>query len=177
MLSHSSRSNPPTASFDSANGPSVTRRLPSRTRTVFARRGGASWSPICQTPRARRSTTQSSSGSSGSRGVPGAGSSWPFMCSASQQISSRYLMSLLSSVVQRFVHDGRRSGKSTFRDLRLQHDFEAVVSLVLEELVAARSLAQRDPVRDDERRVDVAVLDALEQRAHVAVDVALARLD
>ena len=49
-LSHSSRSNPPTASFVSVNGPSVTAVLPSRTRTVRARRGGASWSPIFQMP-------------------------------------------------------------------------------------------------------------------------------
>ena len=41
-LSHSMMSNPPTASFVSANGPSVTIAFPSRTRTERARRGGAS---------------------------------------------------------------------------------------------------------------------------------------
>jgi hypothetical protein len=49
-LPHSRMSNPPTASLVSANGPSVTSAFPSRTRTEHAPRGGASWSPVTQTP-------------------------------------------------------------------------------------------------------------------------------
>ena len=57
----------------------------------------------------------------------------------------------------------------------LEHDLHALVLLVLEGLVAVGGLAELEPVRDDEARVDVAVADALVQRLQVALDVALAR--
>jgi hypothetical protein len=50
-------------------------------------------------------------------------------------------------------------------ELRFEDDLGAVVLLVLEHLVALRSVFEREVVRDDEAGVDVAALDALEQRA------------
>ncbi len=62
---------------------------------------------------------------------------------------------------------GRRSG--------LEHDLLAAVLLVLEQVVAVRRLLERQGVRDDPRRVELAALDPLEQRAQVAVHVASGR--
>src|ERR1700759_3782649 len=56
----------------------------------------------------------------------------------------------------------------------LEHDLFASVLLVLEDVVAVRRLLQWERVRDDPRRVDLTGLDALQQRLHVALDVALA---
>ena len=98
MLAASIRSKPPTASLVSANGPSVTSRCPSRRRTDRARRGGASWSPIVQAPRARRSSSHGNdSFSAGSAPGAGTGSVSAFIRSASQQTSSRYFMRSPSS--------------------------------------------------------------------------------
>ena len=59
----------------------------------------------------------------------------------------------------------------------LQHDLDAAVLLVAEHLVAVGRVVERQPVRDDERRVDLALLDPLQQRLHVPVDVGLAHLE
>src|SRR5579875_1808226 len=56
----------------------------------------------------------------------------------------------------------------------LEHDLYAVVLLVLEDVVAVRRLPQRQRVGDDPGRVDLAALDALQQRLHVPLHVALA---
>ena len=61
--------------------------------------------------------------------------------------------------------------------LRLEHDLFAVVELVLEDVVAVGSLFQRQGMGDDEGGIDVAVLDVLQQRLHVALDMALTGLD
>src|SRR5215204_4772868 len=61
--------------------------------------------------------------------------------------------------------------------LRLEHDLFAVVMLVLEDVVAMRRLLQRQGVSDDEGRVDLPVLNPLQQRLHVALDMTLPGLD
>src|SRR5829696_8084356 len=100
-------SNPPTASLVSANGPSVTSGFPSRMRTERARRGGANWSPVTQTPRAWRSSSQGKLSSSG--GSVGSGSVWASMLFPSQQTSSRYFIGRsFSSLGERLTH-GRRT--------------------------------------------------------------------
>ena len=50
-----------------------------------------------------------------------------------------------------------------FFGLRLQHDLDAPVLLLVEHLVAVRGLAQRQLVGDDEAGVDVAVLDVVDR--------------
>jgi hypothetical protein len=76
-------SNPPIASFVSANGPSVTIVFPSRTRMERAWLGGASWSPLTQTPRAWRSSSQRKN--SLSAASVGSGSVWASIFSPFQQ--------------------------------------------------------------------------------------------
>src|SRR3954453_7081827 len=61
--------------------------------------------------------------------------------------------------------------------LRFEHDLLAVVLLVAEHRIAFRSVFERHAMRDDETRVYFALLDALEQRFHVAVHVTLSRAD
>src|SRR5215210_8000397 len=61
--------------------------------------------------------------------------------------------------------------------LRLEHDLQAVVLLVLEQVVAPGRVGEGDPVGDDEARVDLALEDPVEQRLHVPLNVALAALD
>src|SRR4026207_1072534 len=68
-------------------------------------------------------------------------------------------------------------GFSGSRLLRLEDDLFAVVLLVLEDVVAVGSLLQGQGVGDDEGRVEVAVLNVLQQRLHVALDMALPALD
>jgi hypothetical protein len=50
------------------------------------------------------------------------------------------------------------------RRSRCQDHFHAFVLLAVEHLVSGRCLVEREPVRDDEARVDLALLDALEER-------------
>src|SRR5687767_11509412 len=59
----------------------------------------------------------------------------------------------------------------------LEHDLDALVALLLEYLVGMRRLVERNAVRDDEGRVDVAVTDVLQEAAHVARHVRLAHLE
>src|SRR5581483_3494215 len=61
--------------------------------------------------------------------------------------------------------------------LRLEDHLRAVVLLVDEHRVAAWRVVEWQAVRDDEARVDVAVLDPLEERPEVALDVRLTGLD
>src|SRR3954470_725114 len=61
--------------------------------------------------------------------------------------------------------------------MRLQHDFDAAVFLVFERLVHVRRLLERDTVRDHERRIELARLDAIEQRLHVSHHVGLTHLE
>lgn len=58
----------------------------------------------------------------------------------------------------------------------LQHDLDAAVFLVAEGLVGFRHFVERDPVRDDEGRIDLALLDFLEERFEVAMYVRLPHL-
>src|SRR5215217_7387918 len=55
----------------------------------------------------------------------------------------------------------------------LENHLLAVVLLVLEELVAARRLGQRQSMSDHAGRVELSPLDALEQWPHVPLHVAL----
>jgi hypothetical protein len=48
--------------------------------------------------------------------------------------------------------------------LRFQHDFYAVVPLVLEDLIPFRRVLKPQAVRDDEAGIDLPVPDLLEQR-------------
>src|SRR5438128_8264958 len=52
---------------------------------------------------------------------------------------------------------------SVLLGLRLQHDLDAAVLFVAEHLVHLRPLLQAHAVRDDEGRIDVAVLNVAEQ--------------
>src|SRR3954453_10118434 len=61
--------------------------------------------------------------------------------------------------------------------LRFEHDLHALVLLVLEYLVPFGRLVEPQPVGDDEARVDLALLNPLQQRAHVALRVTLPALD
>src|SRR6188474_3837955 len=56
---------------------------------------------------------------------------------------------------------------------RRENDLFAVVDLVQEHVEAARSLAEREAMGDDEAGVDLSAFDALQKGAQVAVDVAL----
>src|SRR6185503_600851 len=58
-----------------------------------------------------------------------------------------------------------------------QDDLQAVVLLVEKHVEPRRRVAQRQPVGDDEARIDLAPLDSLEQRLHVPLDVTLAGPD
>src|SRR5690606_11352913 len=60
---------------------------------------------------------------------------------------------------------------------RLQHDLFAVVVFVHEHLVALRCVGQRQSMGNDETRIDLALLDPIEQRLHVTLDMALPRAD
>src|SRR5689334_226696 len=61
--------------------------------------------------------------------------------------------------------------------VRLHHDLDAVVLLVAEGAIHVGGLVEADPVRDDERGIDLAPLDAGEQQRQVAVHVGLAHLE
>src|SRR4051812_11386285 len=61
--------------------------------------------------------------------------------------------------------------------LWLQHDLDAAVLLVAERAIHLRSLRQWNGVSDDEGRVDLAVLDALDQFVCPAIDVSLSGAD
>src|SRR4051794_25985154 len=60
--------------------------------------------------------------------------------------------------------------------LRAHHDLDALVLLIAERLVHLRRVVEARAVRDEERRVDLPLLDALHQRAHVVVHVRLSHL-
>jgi hypothetical protein len=53
--------------------------------------------------------------------------------------------------------------------LRQEHDLQAVILLVAEQLVAVRRVFQRHPMRDHEARINLAALSALEQLVPIAV--------
>jgi chorismate mutase len=55
-----------------------------------------------------------------------------------------------------------------------QNDLDAVIFLVHEHAVAVRRIAKLHLMRNDEARIDLAILNSLEQRFHVAMNVALA---
>src|ERR1044071_9757311 len=58
-----------------------------------------------------------------------------------------------------------------------QDDLLAVVALLEEHRVSLGRVLERHPVRDDEARIDLAALDARQQRPQVALDVTLPRPD
>jgi hypothetical protein len=57
--------------------------------------------------------------------------------------------------------------------MRLQNDLDAVVLLFPKHGEPFRCIFKSHVVRDDEAGIDIAVLDSLEQRAHVALDMTL----
>src|SRR5260370_12680958 len=61
----------------------------------------------------------------------------------------------------------------TGEPVRFQHNLRASVDLVVEHGVAARCLFERQPVTDDEARIDLSFLDALQKRPQIALHVAL----
>src|SRR6266516_201643 len=70
-----------------------------------------------------------------------------------------------------------RSAPNSSHLSRFENHLDTVVLFVAEGAVRLRRLLQRLPVQDDEARVDVALLHALQQRPYVAVHVRLAGLD
>src|SRR5436190_11636882 len=59
----------------------------------------------------------------------------------------------------------------------LHDDLDARVLLLAERPVHVRRVVETDAVRDEERRIDVAALDAREQLRHVLVHVRLSHLE
>src|SRR4030095_3709895 len=59
----------------------------------------------------------------------------------------------------------------------VEDDFDALVLLLFEDLVSVRCIFERHAMGDDEAGIDVALLDAREQRWEVALAVRLAGLD
>src|ERR1041384_6598196 len=59
----------------------------------------------------------------------------------------------------------------------IQNDFDASVLLVVEDFVGARSVAERQAVRDHERGIDLAALDAIEQGPDIFLHVRLSHLE
>src|SRR4051794_27312863 len=94
--------------------------------------------------------------------------------------SSPTLMSNWLDGSARSSTPGDRSGPRVFTPQRrrrrswLQDDLLAVRFLVLEDVVALRGFGQRQAVRDDPCGLEFAALGPVEQRSHVALDVALA---
>src|SRR5689334_4455718 len=74
----------------------------------------------------------------------------------------------------------RTSGTFTCQDstglllMRLQNDLDAIILLFLEHRESLRYLIERQPVRDDEARVDLALLNSFEQRLQIALHMRLA---
>src|SRR6185295_10086488 len=68
-----------------------------------------------------------------------------------------------------FSTEERACPRSGFED-----DLDSAVFLALEELVGARRVVERHAVSHDERGVDAALFDELQQRGDVAVHVGLA---
>src|SRR4051812_24181924 len=52
---------------------------------------------------------------------------------------------------------------------RCQHDLDTLVLLLAKHLVGLRCLLERQPVRDDEGRVDFPFLDPLQERFHITL--------
>jgi hypothetical protein len=52
---------------------------------------------------------------------------------------------------------------------RLQDDFDTTFLLVPEDAITLRRIFQRESMRDNERRVDLALLDAIEEPVHIAL--------
>ena len=63
------------------------------------------------------------------------------------------------------------------RSARFDHDLDAGVVLVSKRAIHGRRLFKADTMRDDDRRIDLAAFDALEQQRHVLVHVRLTHLE
>src|SRR5450631_438382 len=59
------------------------------------------------------------------------------------------------------------------RNIRAHDDFHALILLVTEHLITIGRVVQPEPMRDDETRVDLAVLYSFEQGSHITLDVGL----
>src|SRR5437868_9331062 len=66
---------------------------------------------------------------------------------------------------------------SLYRGSRLEHDLDAIVLLVQEDVIAFGRVVEPHAVRDNEARIDLALLDPFEQRFQIALHVALTALD
>ena len=53
--------------------------------------------------------------------------------------------------------------------MRVQHHLDAIIPLFCKHFVSIRRIVQRDPMGDDERRIDFAVLDQFQQWLQVPV--------
>src|SRR6476659_2540962 len=143
---------PPSASFTSAYGPSVTTRCSSRTRTVVALAVDASSSPPTRTPAPRAASANSpycSYAASRSTSVIVSQTLW------SAWISARYSMRYL-----RFV-DGARLGWKTIGSDRNRHAFVAGSAREHPSSRIAHPLEQDQRRRFVEELVEVAALRAL----------------
>lgn len=61
--------------------------------------------------------------------------------------------------------------------LRFHHDLDAIVLLVLENLIAIWRVVETYSMRDDKRWINRAALDEFKQRRHVLVHVRLSHLE
>ena len=96
--------------------------------------------------------------------------------SAESPACSRAL-SFFSTEILRLRAQNDTAWRERTQLLRLEDDLFAVVELVFEDVVAVRSLFQRQGVSNDERWIDSPVLDVLQQWLHVALNMALTGLD
>src|SRR6478672_2183867 len=116
-----------------------------------------------------------------SKRASGGVSSTSSACNAARRSSSLAGMGAEIMALQRSIVDplstADRPWNFNHAASRLQHHLDAFILLVLEDVVAVRRLVERQRVGDDASGIDVAVLDALEQRLQVALHMGLASLD
>src|SRR5258708_6448681 len=61
--------------------------------------------------------------------------------------------------------------------MRLEDHLDALVLLVAKQAIGGRRVVERQPVGDDERRIDLTLFDALEQRTQILHDMRLPHLE
>src|SRR6185295_12129885 len=130
------------------------------------------WPPSCCSRSMPSSGSASTRIRSGRWCCPPSGS-WVYSCPAGSAAS--WSMSSASASSSRRAR--ARTGLAAWPSSGAQDDFQAVVLLVEEHVEPRRRVAQRQPVGDDEARIDLAPLDSFEQRLHVSLDVTLAGPD
>src|SRR5579871_584339 len=100
-------------------------------------------------------------------------SSFSCACSMMSSVCGVTDLSFVLTAVPAVPLAGRPLGRGAAAFAGLQHDLYAVLLFVLEDLIGPRRLIEREPMRDDEARIDLALLNALQQRSQIAMHVRL----